>query len=159
VERAAGRVPNYPGLGVDRTSALRRDKVKAADIGRRNSDARTKTACSQTVRVNIGEDRRGTLSTGRALIGHDDLTAVRPRSDSDTAEAASSRRDRLLRVKRSESTETRHWRATRDHASALIPVDPHAAVAYRDGRLVNAAGAHGKWCAERGAAVGAHDHV
>ena len=41
------------------------------------------------------------------------------------------------------NTETGHWRPTRDHASALVPVDPHAAVAHSNRGLVNAAGAHG----------------
>ena len=89
VERSAGSVPYYPGLSVDRASALRRDKVESAHISRRNSDARAETTGSQTVRVHIGEDRRRTLSTSRALIGHDDLAAVRARPDGDAPEAAS----------------------------------------------------------------------
>ena len=89
VERPTGRVPYQAGLSVDRASVLRRDEVEATDIGRRNGDARAETARSQTVRVYVGEDRRRTLSTSRVLIGHDDLAAVRARSDGDTPEAAS----------------------------------------------------------------------
>ena len=89
VERPTRGVPHYPRLSVDRASVLRRDKVETADIGRRNGDARAETACSQTVCVYVGEDRRRTLSTSRVLIGHDHLTAVRARPDGDTAETAS----------------------------------------------------------------------
>src|SRR5438094_9118795 len=120
VEGPTGGVPYHPGLSVDRTFTLRRDKVEAADIGRGNRNARAETARSQTVRVCITINCRRTLPTSRALIGHDDLAAVWTRSDGDTPEATSSRRDRLLRVKRSPSAETRHWRSTRDHASALV---------------------------------------
>ena len=77
-----------PGLSVDRASVLRRDKVEAAHVGRRNGDARAETARSQTVRVYVRVDRRRTLSTSRTLIGHDDLAAVRARPDGDTPEAA-----------------------------------------------------------------------
>src|SRR5439155_4495455 len=159
VERSTRRVPYYPGLSVDRTFVLCGDKVEAAHIRRRNRDARAETARSQTVRVYVGEDCRRTLSTSWTLIGDDDLAAVRARSDSDTAETASSRRDRLLRVEGSPRTETRHRRPTRDHASALIPVDPHAAVAHSNRRLVNTATARSHWCTESGAAVGAQNHV
>src|SRR4029434_599790 len=88
VERPTGRVPYYPSLGVNRTFALRWDKVEAAHISRRNGDARTETARSQTVRVYIGVDGRRTLVTIRALIGHDDIPAVWAGPHGDTAEAA-----------------------------------------------------------------------
>src|SRR5439155_2798386 len=89
VERSTGRVPYHPGLSVDRAFHLRRDKVEAAHIGRRNGDARAETARSQPVRVYIGVDCRRTLPTSRALISHDDLTTVWTRPDGDTSEAAS----------------------------------------------------------------------
>jgi len=89
VKRTTGGVPYYPSLSVDRAFALRRDKVEAAHIGIRNGDARPETACSQTIRVDVGVDRRRNLPTSRVLIGHDDLAAVRARADGDTAEAAS----------------------------------------------------------------------
>ena len=64
-----------------------------------------------------------------------------------------------MRVERPPGTETRYWRPARDHTPARVPVDPHAAVAYSDRGLVNAAGARGYGCTECGAAVGAQDHV
>ena len=89
VERAAGGVPYYPGLRVDRASILRRDEVEAAHVGRGNSDARAEAARSQTVCVYVGEDGRRTLPTSRALISYDDFAAVGARPDGDTAEAPS----------------------------------------------------------------------
>src|SRR5439155_21716677 len=89
VERPTGRVPYKPRLSVDRAFVLRRDKVEAAHIGRRNGDARAETTRSQTVRVHIGVDRCRTLSTSRALISHDDFAAVWARPDGDTPKAAS----------------------------------------------------------------------
>ena len=64
-----------------------------------------------------------------------------------------------MRVEWSPNAQTRHRRPTRDHASARVPVDPDAAVAHRDGGLVNAARARGYRCAECHAAVGAQNHV
>ena len=96
VERPTGRVPYYSGLSVDRASVLRRDKVEAAHVGRCHGDGCAETARAQAICVYIGKDRRGTLPTGRALIGHDNFAAVRPRPNSDTAETAASGRDRLL---------------------------------------------------------------
>src|SRR5207244_10225628 len=86
VERPTSRVPYYPGLSVDRAFALRRDKVEAAHISRRNGDARPETARSQTVRVYIGVNRRRTLVTIRVLIGHDHLAATRSRPAGNTSE-------------------------------------------------------------------------
>src|SRR4029077_560085 len=78
VERSTGRVPHHPGLGIDRAFVLCRDKVEAAHIGSGNGDAWAETARSQTVRVYIAVNGRWTLSASRALIGHDDLAAIRP---------------------------------------------------------------------------------
>ncbi|PYK54478.1 MAG: hypothetical protein DME48_07950 [Verrucomicrobia bacterium] len=88
VERSTGRIPYHSCLSVDRAFVLRRDKIEAAHISRRNGDGWAETAGSQAVRVYVGEDRRWTLITVRALISHDDLAAVRARPNCDASEAA-----------------------------------------------------------------------
>src|SRR5439155_15477169 len=83
--RPAAPVPRQAALGVDGSTALRRDEVEAPHVRVGEELRRREAARAEAVRVERGPDLGRSLTAGGVLVGDHDLTA---RPDRDVAVVA-----------------------------------------------------------------------